>query len=536
MKRIANIIYYALFALLLVVASVFLASLFPIPGNVELKIVQSGSMEPAVPVGSLVVIKPSEQYRVGDIITFGADTKTQVPTTHRILSVDKSLDGTTYTTKGDANEEADPSVVHERDIIGKVLLDVPYAGYVLHFAKQPLGFALVIGVPAILIIFDELFTIFGELKKMRGARSRAPLQQRVGEAPRTIYRRRRVADDMFIRGVIHITPAPPAVRRTSGPLLSLGALATTLSLLLGSVGGTVSYFSDLERSLGNILMAGQWESSGSAPEPFTVVLNEFLPNPDDEANGLDFGNDASNMPEGEWVELYNKGADPVDVAGWYITDASGGGGNTHAVISDTNTNTGDTIVLPGGWLVVYMNKPTLNNTGDDIFLYSDTDIQADFYSYDNPSDFCELEPTPGNSNNDSNGSGTPGNGPNADCSDNQVAPNKSYARIPDGTGAWVDPVPTPGAANVAEDDLGPPQSVGGGASDSSPVAPEPEEPVIDEPLEPEELIQEPVDEPVVEPEPTPEPTPEPEITAPEPEVVPEVTETPVVEPPLPPTP
>jgi hypothetical protein len=36
-----------------------------------------------------------------------------------------------------------------------------------------------------------------------------------------------------------------------------------------------------------------------------VVLNEFMPNPDDGAHG-------------EWVELYNSGPAAVDLAGWVV--------------------------------------------------------------------------------------------------------------------------------------------------------------------------------------------------------------------------
>ena len=180
-----------------------------------------------------------------------------------------------------------------------------------------------------------------------------------------------------------------------------------------------------------------------------VVLNEFLPNPDIAANGMNLGTDSSAMPLGEWIELYNKGAGPVDVLGWSMKDASGGAGNTHAVIGPSNTNTGSTIIPPGGWLVVYTNKATLNNTGDEIHLYTDDNVEVDFVAYDDPSDYCTNVITDGTANDDfSSATGTPGNGPSADCVANQVAPNKSYARFPDGTGPWYDPIPTPGFWNV----------------------------------------------------------------------------------------
>jgi hypothetical protein len=195
----------------------------------------------------------------------------------------------------------------------------------------------------------------------------------------------------------------------------------------------------------------------ATPNDFDVVLNEFLPNPDISANGMNLGQDSDTDPNptdntyiGEWIELYNKGPVAVDVANWYMTDASGGAGNTHAVIGPTNTNTGATIIPPGGWIVVFMNKATLGNANaEEIHLYTDDNVEVDFVAYDNPSDFCTNDLTPGVGNiSSSTASGIPGNGPSADCPQNQVAPNKSYARFPDGTGPWYDPVPTPGFWNV----------------------------------------------------------------------------------------
>src|SRR3989344_7930455 len=124
--------FHALSILLLVgVAGLFLASILPIPGNIEIKIVKSGSMEPSISVGSLVVIKPFEAYKVGNVVTFGRDTKTEIPTTHRVVSVRETEGTIWYTTKGDANEEADPQEIAGREVIGKVLVAVPYAGFIL---------------------------------------------------------------------------------------------------------------------------------------------------------------------------------------------------------------------------------------------------------------------------------------------------------------------------------------------------------------------------------------------------------------------
>ena len=163
--------FYALFILLLVgVAGLFLATMLPIPGGVSVKIVKSGSMEPTIPTGSVVVVAPAASYAAGDVVTFGRDTRTEIPTTHRILSAAGEGAARVFVTKGDANEEQDPRPVAESEVIGKVWLHVPYVGYVLDFARQPLGFTFMIGIPAALIILDELVRIGREVSTLRRRR------------------------------------------------------------------------------------------------------------------------------------------------------------------------------------------------------------------------------------------------------------------------------------------------------------------------------------------------------------------------------
>lgn len=168
MNIISGILYTLFIALLLGVAGLFLASMLPIPGNIEIKIVKSGSMEPTILTGSLVVVKPQGSYAKNDIVTFGEDSKNEIPTTHRIIDILGDFTSLSYVTKGDANEEQDPAPVYDRDIIGKVVFSLPYAGYILDFARQPIGFTLMIGIPASIIILDELVRIFHEVQHLRG--------------------------------------------------------------------------------------------------------------------------------------------------------------------------------------------------------------------------------------------------------------------------------------------------------------------------------------------------------------------------------
>jgi signal peptidase len=162
--KILKVIYSIVVAFIVIVALLLIVSVFPITGNYKIMIVQSGSMEPAIKQGSVVIIKPTSDYKIGDVITFGPYSKTKAPTSHRIYDI-KVVDGQpVYITKGDVNNAPDSREIQKKDIIGKVLFSVPYIGYAVNFAKKPIGFGLIIIVPTALIIIDEVKNIFQEIK------------------------------------------------------------------------------------------------------------------------------------------------------------------------------------------------------------------------------------------------------------------------------------------------------------------------------------------------------------------------------------
>jgi len=165
MKKFLNFILYSLFSLIVLgLLLLFLLPSVSFLGNYEVKVVKSGSMEPAIMTGAVVLVKEEISYKIGDVITFateGAD----IPTSHRIIGFEERNGEVVFETKGDANEDADIGLVAKENILGKVVLDLPYIGYILDFARQPLGFALLIGIPALIIILDEIENIWKELRR-----------------------------------------------------------------------------------------------------------------------------------------------------------------------------------------------------------------------------------------------------------------------------------------------------------------------------------------------------------------------------------
>ena len=176
MRVLFKTIYYASLVAMSAVALLVLGSLFStIPGAFQVKIVQSGSMEPAIKTGSIVIIQPRSSYQANDIITFyesgeGSREKELVPTTHRVISERVANGVPLYTTQGDANNTPDPREVPELAIVGKVLLSLPFVGFFLDFARQPLGFALLVGIPAALVVVDAVSVIWSEVRRLRARR------------------------------------------------------------------------------------------------------------------------------------------------------------------------------------------------------------------------------------------------------------------------------------------------------------------------------------------------------------------------------
>lgn len=100
-------------------------------------VVMSGSMEPTIRVGDLVVFRERGSYEAGDVITFEDDSVSRA-VTHRI--VEKLPSG--YRTRGDGNNAADTKLVAPEKVIGKVVCTIPRIGRFIGFLRTPLGFLL----------------------------------------------------------------------------------------------------------------------------------------------------------------------------------------------------------------------------------------------------------------------------------------------------------------------------------------------------------------------------------------------------------
>ena len=169
-KQLGKYIYYIFFGALIIVALIVVVSAFPIQGNIQIKVVQSGSMEPSISTGSVMLIKPASSYKIGDIITFEGNFKDargkKIPISHRIVEMRVEGGNPIYITKGDANEEQDLKEVPQKQVIGKMYFAIPYLGYAIETMRTTYGFLALIIIPAGIIIYDQSAKVFKELKRI----------------------------------------------------------------------------------------------------------------------------------------------------------------------------------------------------------------------------------------------------------------------------------------------------------------------------------------------------------------------------------
>lgn len=95
--------------------------------------VLTGSMRPALPEGTLVVVKPvgAEEVSTGDVVTYQLESGEPTVVTHRVTAVGTDLTGEVrFTTQGDANDTPDAESVGPVQVRGEVWYAVPYLGHV----------------------------------------------------------------------------------------------------------------------------------------------------------------------------------------------------------------------------------------------------------------------------------------------------------------------------------------------------------------------------------------------------------------------
>lgn len=108
--------------------------------------VVTGSMEPNIKIGDVVLIKKEKNYKIGDIVTYKHENNY---ITHRIVAVK----GNKIITKGDANNTNDEAI-NKKDVVGKMILKLTVLSYINYLIGYPIVWVLlfIIGMVVILVM------------------------------------------------------------------------------------------------------------------------------------------------------------------------------------------------------------------------------------------------------------------------------------------------------------------------------------------------------------------------------------------------
>lgn len=172
---ISTVILYSIFTILIIV--VIMVGLYFFDQHQSVKsgtpraplfgayVIISPSMVPNINVLDAVVtmrVDPKDLNK-NDVITFVSKDPAHsgITITHRIVGVKKTASGDfAYRTKGDNNNIEDKTLVSYDNVIGKVILRIPYIGYLQQILLSRFGWILLIVLPCLLIVIGDIVKLF----------------------------------------------------------------------------------------------------------------------------------------------------------------------------------------------------------------------------------------------------------------------------------------------------------------------------------------------------------------------------------------
>lgn len=176
-SRLLNSAVTALLAI--AVLGILVVNVGPLVLPYKVFTVLSGSMDPTIPMGSEVVLRPvgADQIQVGDIITFQRPgTKELV--THRVVGTTTAFGGQTFwKTKGDANGAPDTWQIPASGTGLKYVFHVPFLGYAFAMLGSPLGRICFILAPALLLAAVVLNDLWKQPQPAQATPTAGPRRQ-----------------------------------------------------------------------------------------------------------------------------------------------------------------------------------------------------------------------------------------------------------------------------------------------------------------------------------------------------------------------
>jgi signal peptidase len=132
------------------------AILAPLLMGWQVYVVEGASMEPSIPMGSIITVRPAVhgELQTGDVITFVDLAHRQARITHRVTEVAALDDRPTIRTRGDANLVEDVWQVPSDQPLGKVVYFVPVVGYLVFYLGTTQAKVALLAAIALLLIYQ----------------------------------------------------------------------------------------------------------------------------------------------------------------------------------------------------------------------------------------------------------------------------------------------------------------------------------------------------------------------------------------------
>ena len=143
MKKILYRIFIVVVVFIIIVNifSIFHASIF----GFRLYRIATGSMVPYLNINDYILVKSTNDYKEGDVITY---LKDETYVTHRIVSITEE----NIVTKGDANNTMDEPIT-KNNIIGKVVLKFGFLGFIIYLFSKPIIWVLLFIIGIVITAF-----------------------------------------------------------------------------------------------------------------------------------------------------------------------------------------------------------------------------------------------------------------------------------------------------------------------------------------------------------------------------------------------
>lgn len=120
--------------------------------------VVTGSMEPTIPVGVMIIVRntDADKVKTGDIICFYSSDPSieDLPNTHRVVEIRNENGDISFVTKGDATDKIDPYPVTADRLVGVYLRSFS-VGKIYDIIHNPAFFFFGLLLPMIGVIFFE---------------------------------------------------------------------------------------------------------------------------------------------------------------------------------------------------------------------------------------------------------------------------------------------------------------------------------------------------------------------------------------------